>query len=53
MWNIDAAPEAVKRKIVDEVVEADAADESSPTPEKKSKVDEAAHENGSEAEVVA
>lgn len=49
--NTDAAPEAVKRKIVEEATEA-VADEASPTPEKKSKVDEA-HENGAEAEVVA
>lgn len=49
----DAAPEAVKRK-AEEVVEGDAAvaDETAPTAEKKSKVDEVAT-NGAEAEVVA
>lgn len=51
--NVDAAPEAVKRKIIDEATEA-VADEASPLPEKKSKVEESAHENGAaEAEVVA
>lgn len=53
---IEAAPEAVKRKAVEEVTdaaEAVAADETAPTPEKKSKVEEAAHENGAAEEVVA
>lgn len=55
----DATPaEAVKRKIPAEADAADAvvADDISPTPEKKSKLEEAAKENGSaaaEAEVVA
>lgn len=55
----DATPaEAVKRKIPAEADATDAvvADEVSPTPEKKSKLEEAAKENGSaaaEAEVVA
>lgn len=56
----DATPaEAVKRKIPAEADAADAvvADDVSPTPEKKSKLEEAAKENGSaaavEAEVVA
>lgn len=50
---VDAAPEAVKRK-AEEVVEGDAAvaDEIAPTPEKKTKVDEAVSNNG-DAEVVA
>lgn len=52
----EAAPEAVKRKAVEEVTdaaEAAAAEETAPTPEKKSKVEEAAHENGGAEEVVA
>lgn len=50
----EAAPEAVKRKAVEETDAADAADETTaPTPEKKSKVEEAAHENGAAEEVVA
>lgn len=52
----EAAPEAVKRKAVEEVTdaaEAAATDETAPTPEKKSKVEEAAHENGGAEEVVA
>lgn len=53
-FKIEAAPEAVKRKAVEEVTEAtEAADETAPTPEKKSKVEEAAHENGAAEEVVA
>lgn len=52
-YSIDAAPEAVKRKAVEGEVTEEAADETSPTPEKKSKVEEVAHENGgAEAEVV-
>lgn len=49
----EAAPEAVKRKAVEETDAAEVADESAPTPEKKSKVEEAAHENGAAEEVVA
>lgn len=49
----EAAPEAVKRKAVEETDAAEAVDESAPTPEKKSKVEEAAHENGAAEEVVA
>lgn len=50
---LEAAPEAVKRKAVEETDAAEVADESAPTPEKKSKVEEAAHENGAAEEVVA
>lgn len=54
LFDTDAAPEAVKRKAVEGEVTEEAADETSPTPEKKSKVEEVAHENGgAEAEVVA
>lgn len=49
----EAAPEAVKRKAVEETDAAEVVDESAPTPEKKSKVEEAAHENGAAEEVVA
>lgn len=48
---IEAAPEAVKRKAVEEI-DAAKADEVVPTPEKKSKVEEAAS-NGAAEEVVA
>lgn len=50
---LEAAPEAVKRKAVEETDAAEVVDESAPTPEKKSKVEEAAHENGAAEEVVA
>lgn len=50
---LEAAPEAVKRKAVEETDAVEAADETAPTPEKKSKVEEAAHENGAAEEVVA
>lgn len=52
---VEAAPEAVKRKAVEETdAVVDAADaETAPTPEKKSKVEEVAHENGAAEEVVA
>lgn len=59
LFNLDAAPaEAVKRKIPAEADATDAAatDEACPTPEKKTKLDDAAKENGAaaaEAEVVA
>lgn len=51
----EAAPEAVKRKAAEEVTDAAeaATDETAPTPEKKSKVEEVAHENGAAEEVVA
>lgn len=58
-YSADATPaEAVKRKIPAEADATDAVvgDDVSPTPEKKSKLEEAAKENGSaaaEAEVVA
>lgn len=52
--NLEAAPEAVKRKAVEETDAVEAvADETAPTPEKKSKVEEVAHENGAAEEVVA
>lgn len=48
--DLEAAPEAVKRKAVDEVeAVVEAADETAPTAEKKSKVEE----NGAAEEVVA
>lgn len=47
--NFTEAPEAVKRKADVESVDAPAADDAAcPTPEKKSKLDESATENGAE-----